>query len=204
MRVKSSGEYKNPSFRIIGIMILAAILELCAKNGIDRETMDEENTAPTVDQHNSFKASCTLNEKELGVSDQQPTPNVIHGIPLGEENVRVTVTVPKLKHALLSILTNETTIVEEAISGFAAWPYLVECCAKEGVDRWFGFISPTFVSPVKQKVDPKVYLIDPWYDSVMYFNPLGNKLGDDFEDLIKLALNDWKISGKRSKKVMQL
>ncbi|GMN58178.1 hypothetical protein TIFTF001_027278 [Ficus carica] len=31
--------------------------ELCAKHDINRETMAEENTPPTVDQHNSFKAS---------------------------------------------------------------------------------------------------------------------------------------------------
>ncbi|GMN61999.1 hypothetical protein TIFTF001_031090 [Ficus carica] len=37
--------------------------------------MAEENTTPTVDQHNSFKASCTQNEKEAGPSDLQPTPN---------------------------------------------------------------------------------------------------------------------------------
>ncbi|GMN59045.1 hypothetical protein TIFTF001_028136 [Ficus carica] len=36
-------------------------------------------------------------------------------------------------------------------------------------------------------------VIDLWDDSVMYFNPLGNELGGDFEDLIKLAFNDWKI-----------
>ncbi|GMN64891.1 hypothetical protein TIFTF001_033960 [Ficus carica] len=106
------------------------IQEIYAKQGIDQETMDEENTTPTVDQHNSFKASCTLNEKEFGVSDQQPTPNVnkecqiflddsinggdvlvaiggaymecvptdiIHGIPLGEENVQVAIIVPGTK-----------------------------------------------------------------------------------------------------------
>ncbi|GMN61778.1 hypothetical protein TIFTF001_030877 [Ficus carica] len=39
------------------------VQELCAKYGINRETMAEEQNAPTVDQHNSFKASCTLNEK---------------------------------------------------------------------------------------------------------------------------------------------
>ena len=27
-------------------------------------------------------------------------------------------------------------------------------------------------------------IVDPWDDSVMYFNPLGNELGDDFKDLI--------------------
>ncbi|GMN58635.1 hypothetical protein TIFTF001_027729 [Ficus carica] len=129
--------------------------EIYAKHGINRETIAEENTVLTVDQHNSFKASCTQNEKEPEGSDPQPTPNAskecqlflndtinggdvlvaigrayidcvltntVHGIPLGEENVRVTITVPKLKRALLPILTNEATIVEEAVSGFVAWP----------------------------------------------------------------------------------
>ena len=27
-------------------------------------------------------------------------------------------------------------------------------------------------------------VIDPWDDSVLYFNPLGNEPGDDFKDLI--------------------
>nr|GMN21618.1 hypothetical protein TIFTF001_043354 [Ficus carica]GMN21633.1 hypothetical protein TIFTF001_043357 [Ficus carica] len=128
------------------------VQELCAKHGINRETMTEETTAPTVDQHNSFKASCTLNEKEAGPSDPQPMPNAskerqlflpdlvnggdvlvaigkaymdcvptdtVHGIPLGEENVRVTITVPKLKRALLLIPTNEATCIEEAVGGHA-------------------------------------------------------------------------------------
>ena len=50
--------------------------ELCAKHSINRETMNEENTVPTVDQHNNFKASCTQNEKEPGRSGPQPMPNV--------------------------------------------------------------------------------------------------------------------------------
>ncbi|GMN60114.1 hypothetical protein TIFTF001_029222 [Ficus carica] len=37
--------------------------------------MAKEITAPTVNQHNSFKASCTQNGKEPGSSDPQPTPN---------------------------------------------------------------------------------------------------------------------------------
>ncbi|GMN68593.1 hypothetical protein TIFTF001_037648 [Ficus carica] len=118
------------------------VQELCAKHGINRETMAEETTTPTVDQDNSFKASCTLNEKEAGPSDPQPMPNTskecqlfltdlvnegdvlvaigraymdcvptdtVHGIPLGEENVRVIITVPKLKRALLPIPINEAT-----------------------------------------------------------------------------------------------
>ncbi|GMN43152.1 hypothetical protein TIFTF001_012353 [Ficus carica] len=129
--------------------------ELCAKHGINRETMAEEQTAPTVDQHNSFKASCTLNEKGAEASDPKTMPNTskechlflpdlinggdvlaatgkaymecvptdtIHRIPLGEENVRVTITVPKLKGALLLIPTHEATSIEEAVGGFVAWP----------------------------------------------------------------------------------
>ncbi|GMN57692.1 hypothetical protein TIFTF001_026801 [Ficus carica] len=36
-------------------------------------------------------------------------------------------------------------------------------------------------------------VIDPWDDSVLYFNPLGNEPGDDFKDLTTLVLNDWKM-----------
>ncbi|GMN63744.1 hypothetical protein TIFTF001_032818 [Ficus carica] len=131
-RVKPDGEYKNPSIRIIGETI-----ELCAKHGINRETMAEEAAAPTVDQYNSFKASCTLNEKEAVASDPRPMPNAsraymdcvptdtVHGIPLGERNVRVTINVPKHKRALLPIQTNEATYIEEAIGGFVAWPKIL-------------------------------------------------------------------------------
>ncbi|GMN56018.1 hypothetical protein TIFTF001_025138 [Ficus carica] len=105
------------------------VYELCAKYGINRETMAEENTTLTVDQPNNFKASCTQNEKEPRVSDPQSTAYIdcvptdtVHGIPLGEENVRVTITVLKLKRALLPIPTTEATIIEEAIDGFVAWP----------------------------------------------------------------------------------
>ncbi|GMN69233.1 hypothetical protein TIFTF001_038284 [Ficus carica] len=294
------------------------VQELCAKHGINRETMTKETTAPTVDQHNSFMASCTLNEKEAGPSDPKPMPNssqecqlflpdlvnggdvlvaigrpytdcvpidTVHGILLGEENVRVTITVPKLKRALLPIPTNEATCIEEAVGGFVSWPkrlvivqtslsqasqglshaldrkaegskrtkkragrkkiqsqpevqqqptqqelpsYLANCCARTGMDQWFEFISPVFVSPIQQNVDRTTYVreradyilrilrnvpkgklflmpynsgqhwllavIDPWEDSVMYFNPLGNDSGDDFKDLITTALNDWKLS----------
>ncbi|GMN47146.1 hypothetical protein TIFTF001_016341 [Ficus carica] len=48
--------------------------------------------------------------------------NTVQGIPLGEENVRVTITILKLKHVLLPIPTNEATIVEEAVSKFVVWP----------------------------------------------------------------------------------
>ncbi|GMN63680.1 hypothetical protein TIFTF001_032760 [Ficus carica] len=129
------------------------VQELCAKHGINREIMAEEQTAPTVDQHNSFKASCTLNEKGAEASDPKTMPNAskeghlflpdlingedvlaatgraymecvptdtIYGIPLGKKNVRVTITVPKLKGALLPIPTHEATSIEEAVGGFVA------------------------------------------------------------------------------------
>ena len=131
------------------------VQQLCAKHGINRETMAEDMTGPTVDQHNSLKASCTLNGKEAGPSEPNPTLNAskechlfipdlvnggvvlvaigrayvdcvptdtVHGIPLGEENVRVTITVPKLNRALLPIPTNEATSIEDAVGGFVAWP----------------------------------------------------------------------------------
>ncbi|GMN40409.1 hypothetical protein TIFTF001_009631 [Ficus carica] len=315
------------------------VQELCAKHGINRETMAEEAAPETVDQHNSFKASCTLNEKDADAPDPQPMPNeskecqlflidfinggevlvalgraymdcvptdTVHGIPLGAGNVRVTISVPKLKRALLPIPTNEATYIEEAVGGFVAWPkklvviqsslsqasreevpptfdfeaipielrplayyaqsslsdgsqiscppqqsdempiyigyedvydfitfkeisassimvyisYLSDCCARAGLDQRFVFISPFLVSPVQQNVDRVAYIreradniiriitniprgrlvlmpynsgqhwilavINPWDDSVLYFNPLGNDPGEDFQQLITL------------------
>ncbi|GMN64550.1 hypothetical protein TIFTF001_033618 [Ficus carica] len=48
------------------------VQELYAKHGINRETMTEENTTLTVDQHNSFKAICTHNKKNLGCRIRNP------------------------------------------------------------------------------------------------------------------------------------
>ncbi|GMN52210.1 hypothetical protein TIFTF001_021349 [Ficus carica] len=329
------------------------VQELCAKHGINRETMAEEAAPEIVDQHNSFKASCTLNEKDADAPDPAymdcvPT-DTVHGIPLGTGNVRVTISVPKLKRALLPIPTNEATYIEEAIGGFVAWPkklvviqsslsqasrgpsqapdpeakgrkrikkragrkklqsqlevqhqteeevpptfdfdaipielrplaynaqsslsdgsqiscppqqsdempiyigyedvydfitfkeisassimvyisYLSDCYARAGLDQRFVFIFPFLVSPVQQNVDRVAYIreradniiriitniprgrlvlmpynsgqhwilavINPWDDSVLYFNPLGNDPGEDFQQLITLALNDWKL-----------
>ncbi|GMN66670.1 hypothetical protein TIFTF001_035727 [Ficus carica] len=142
-RVKPNGEYKNPSIRIIGETIdelsqqetqgsfesvgtndiltkywamPSILVELCAKHGINRETMAKEAAAPTVDQHNSFKSSCTLNEKEVVASDPQPMPNASEG------NVRVTISVLKHQRALIPIPMNEATYIEEAVGDFVAWP----------------------------------------------------------------------------------
>ncbi|GMN64941.1 hypothetical protein TIFTF001_034015 [Ficus carica] len=149
---------ENPEVSFMKRQIAAlekTVQELCVKHDINCETMAEEAAPPTVDQHNSFKASCTLNEKEADVSEAQPTPNAskecqlfltdfinggevlvaigraymdcvptdtVHGIPLGEGNVRVTISVPKLKRALLPIPMHEATYIEEAVGGFVAWP----------------------------------------------------------------------------------
>ncbi|GMN70353.1 hypothetical protein TIFTF001_039397 [Ficus carica] len=53
--------------------------------------------------------------------DCVPT-DTVHRIPLGEENVRVIITIPKLKRSLLPIPTNEATCIEEVVGGFVAWP----------------------------------------------------------------------------------
>ncbi|GMN65830.1 hypothetical protein TIFTF001_034893 [Ficus carica] len=224
------------------------VQELCVKHGINRETMPEEMTGPTVDQHNSFKASCTLNVKESGPSDLNPMPNAIHGIPLGEENVRVTITVPKLNHALLPIPTNEATSIEEAIGGFVAWPKSLVGVqtslsqASKGPSRAsdreaegskrtkkragrkkiqsqpeveqqpaqqqqpsFDFNNISFeLRPLAFYAQSSMQdVIDPWDDSVMYINLLGNEPGDYFKDLITTALNDWKVlvgSGMRQRR----
>ena len=62
---------ENPEVSFMKRQIAAlerTVQELCAKHGINRETMAEEAAPPTVDQHNSFKASCTINEKETDES----------------------------------------------------------------------------------------------------------------------------------------
>ncbi|GMN58119.1 hypothetical protein TIFTF001_027225 [Ficus carica] len=48
--------------------------------------------------------------------------DTVHGILLGEGNVRVSINVPKLKKAALPIPTYEATTVEDAVNGFVAWP----------------------------------------------------------------------------------
>ncbi|GMN58850.1 hypothetical protein TIFTF001_027941 [Ficus carica] len=53
--------------------------------------------------------------------DCVPT-DTVHEIPLGEENVRVTIIVPKLKRVLLPIPTNEATCIEEAVGEFVGLP----------------------------------------------------------------------------------
>ncbi|GMN66146.1 hypothetical protein TIFTF001_035206 [Ficus carica] len=109
---------------------LKALLRgLCANKYVE-PSVDPNNVA-IVDQHNSFKASCSAHEKQHGDSDPPTMPvdsqecklyifdevqggqlfvafgrawleslptDTVHGIPLGEGNVRVSINVPKLKN----------------------------------------------------------------------------------------------------------
>ncbi|GMN58471.1 hypothetical protein TIFTF001_027570 [Ficus carica] len=50
----------------------ALVRGLCAKK--DVELLVDPNNVPTVDQHNSFKASCSAQEKQHGVSDPPTMP----------------------------------------------------------------------------------------------------------------------------------
>ncbi|GMN51024.1 hypothetical protein TIFTF001_020178 [Ficus carica] len=88
---------------------------------------ENAETAPTVDQHNSFKASCTLNEKGAEASDPKTMPNaskechlflpdLINGGDVLVANDRA-----YMECALLPIPTHEATFIEEAVGGFVAW-----------------------------------------------------------------------------------
>ncbi|GMN28418.1 hypothetical protein TIFTF001_002033 [Ficus carica] len=131
----------------------ALVRGLCANKDVE-PSFDQENV-PTVDQHNSFKASCSVQEKQHRVFDPPTMPvdsqkcklyifdevhggqllvafgrawleslptDTVHGIPLGEGNVRVSINVSKLKKAALPIPTYEATTVEDVVNGFVAWP----------------------------------------------------------------------------------
>ncbi|GMN72152.1 hypothetical protein TIFTF001_052800 [Ficus carica] len=101
----------------------ALVRGLCANK--DVEPSFDPNNVRTMDQHNSFKASCSIQEKQHGVSNPPTMPvnsQELHGIPLGEGNVRVSINMPKLKKATLPIPTYEVTIVEDDVNGFVAWP----------------------------------------------------------------------------------
>ncbi|GMN21277.1 hypothetical protein TIFTF001_045473 [Ficus carica] len=111
----------------------ALVRGLCANRDVE-PSVDPKNV-PTVDQHNSFKASCSAQEKQDGVAEPPTMPvdsqelwleslptDTVHGIPLGKGNVRVSINVPKLKKSPLPIPTYDATTVEDAVNGFVAWP----------------------------------------------------------------------------------
>nr|GMN65547.1 hypothetical protein TIFTF001_034616 [Ficus carica] len=131
----------------------ALVRGLCANRDVE-PSVDPKNV-PAVDQHNSFKASCSAQEKQDGVAEPPTMPvdsqecklyifdevqggqllvafgrvwleslptDTVHGIPLGEGNVRVSINVPKLKKSPLPIPTYNATTVDDAVIGFVAWP----------------------------------------------------------------------------------
>ncbi|GMN62964.1 hypothetical protein TIFTF001_032041 [Ficus carica] len=157
----------------------ALVRGLCAKK--DVEPSFDPNNVPTIDQHNNFKASCSVQEKQHGVSDPPTMPvesqkcklyifdevhggkllvafgrtwleslpnDIVHGIPLGEGNVRVSINVPKLKKATLPIPTYEATTVEDVVNG-----YLEELCRINWQAEKFVFVSPTLISTVRIDTD---------------------------------------------------
>ncbi|GMN30493.1 hypothetical protein TIFTF001_050671 [Ficus carica] len=121
------------SMRRIIEELKALVRGLCAKKDVE-PSFDQENV-PTIDQHNSFTASCSIQEKQHGMSDPSTMPvnsqkcklyifdelhggqllvafgrawleslptDTIHGIPLGEGNVRVSINMPKLKKSSIT------------------------------------------------------------------------------------------------------
>ncbi|GMN73408.1 hypothetical protein TIFTF001_054865 [Ficus carica] len=100
------------------------VQELCAKHGINRETMPEEMTGPTVDQHNSFKASCTLNVKESGPSDTNPMPNACKECQLFiPDLVKGGVVLVAIDRAYMDCVHTDTVHgIPLAVGGFVAWP----------------------------------------------------------------------------------
>ncbi|GMN74962.1 hypothetical protein TIFTF001_053955 [Ficus carica] len=131
--------------------------------------MDGENVTPTVDQHHSFKASCTVDDKQLSVlshdgklneqhkcklfvedpingglmlaaigkvwMESVPT-DMVHGVPLGEGNLRVSIISPRIKTAKLPISTSEAEIVNDAVGEYVGWPKtLIELCTISVISR---------------------------------------------------------------------
>ncbi|GMN60083.1 hypothetical protein TIFTF001_029172 [Ficus carica] len=106
----------------------ALVHGLCANKDVALSV--DPNNVPTVDQHNSLRLVALPKKNNMEFMIRQPCrawleslpTDTVHGIPLGEGNVRVSINVPKLKKSPLPIPTYEATTVEDAINGFVAWP----------------------------------------------------------------------------------
>ncbi|GMN56304.1 hypothetical protein TIFTF001_025415 [Ficus carica] len=104
------------------------------KTGTDGELKDPafKKVSELIMEYNTQESQCTF--ESVGTSDGRqllvafgrawlkslPT-DTVHGIPLGEGNVRVSINVPKLKKSPLPIPRYEATTVEDAVNGFVAW-----------------------------------------------------------------------------------
>ncbi|GMN55035.1 hypothetical protein TIFTF001_024151 [Ficus carica] len=195
----------------------ALVRGLCANK--DMEPSFTQENVPTVDQHNSFKASCYVQEKQHGVSDP-PT------MPVDSQECKL--------YIFDEIRWTVACCVWKSMAGepslrYSPWDstgYLEELCRINGQAEKFVFLSPTLVSPVRTDTEdagmreradvligflrdaPKGRLnlvphnrgrhwvlgvIDPWEDLVLYFDPLREKKRDDFTNLMRMALTDWKL-----------
>ncbi|GMN46092.1 hypothetical protein TIFTF001_015277 [Ficus carica] len=141
MRVKPDGEFKNASFKIIADTIddfseqetqgsfesvgtddiLIKALGNAKHSGRIRGQSKFVKQSQYFNLVQSLRENAEISDMKRAYMDCVLT-DTVHGIPLGEENVQVTITVPKLQRALLTIPTNEVTCIEEAVGGIVAWP----------------------------------------------------------------------------------
>ncbi|GMN58505.1 hypothetical protein TIFTF001_027607 [Ficus carica] len=131
--------------RIRGQSKFALVCGLCVKKDVE-PLFDQENV-PTVDQCNSLKASCSIQEKQSGVSDQPTMPvdsqecklyifDELHG---GQILVA-------FGRAWLESLPTDTV---HGIPLGEGNVYLEELCRINGRAEKFVFVSPTLISPVR-------------------------------------------------------
>ncbi|GMN67294.1 hypothetical protein TIFTF001_036354 [Ficus carica] len=125
--------------------IKALVHGLCANKDV-APTFDQENV-PTVDQHNSFKASCSVKEKQHEVSDLPTMPvdsqecklyifDEVHGGQL----------LVAFGRAWLESLSSDTV---HGIPLGEGSVYLEELCRIKGQTEKFVLVSPTLISPVR-------------------------------------------------------
>ncbi|GMN19961.1 hypothetical protein TIFTF001_045264 [Ficus carica] len=126
-------------------------------------SFDQENV-PTVDQHNSLKASCSIQEKQHGVSDPPTMPvdsqecklyifNELHGGQLLVTFGRAWLKSLPIDTVHGIPLGNQIEVsIPYTIMGFdmpVFLRYLEELCRINGRAEKFMFVSPTLISPVR-------------------------------------------------------
>ncbi|GMN40324.1 hypothetical protein TIFTF001_009542 [Ficus carica] len=167
----SRSEHKG---RVRGQSKFALVHGLCANK--DVEPSVDPNNVPTVDQHNSFKASCSAQEKQHGVSDP-PTmpvdscllrleehgweafpPIRCMGFHLGKgtcELVEIDTGMNKASRGPSHVpdpaagkkkMSKKSLKIKQSTLRLR---YLVELCRINGQAEKFAFVSPTLISPVR-------------------------------------------------------
>ncbi|GMN55391.1 hypothetical protein TIFTF001_024509 [Ficus carica] len=102
----ADGELKDPACKKVSELIM------------EYNTQDSQGTFESVGTSDGGQLLVAFGRPWL---ESLPT-DTVHGIPLGEGNVRVSINVPKLKKSPLPIPMYEATTVEDAVNGFVAWP----------------------------------------------------------------------------------